>query len=170
MLTTEFSQNGLPDTQAKFHIMFLFFAASTFSVSLAFLFAYHCWLVCKNRSTLEAFRAPAFHHGPDKNGFNLGINKNFRQVFGDAKKYWLLPVFSSLGDGCSFARCPVNPDPEQPSLFPVHNPSVKGAKEPHQFPPQILRESQNQLLSNGQSEDRDKRGTSNPALTIEKET
>lgn len=47
-----FPQNGLPDTQAKFHILFLFFSASMFSVSLASLFIYHCWLVCKNRSTL----------------------------------------------------------------------------------------------------------------------
>ncbi|XP_067227625.1 palmitoyltransferase ZDHHC2 isoform X1 [Chanodichthys erythropterus] len=165
--------NGLPDTQAKFHIMFMFFAASTFSVSLAFLFAYHCWLVCKNRSTLEAFRAPEFQHGPDKNGFSLGTSKNFRQVFGDEKKYWLLPVFSSLGDGCSFPTCLVNPDPEQPSLSPGSNPSIKSAGESHQFPPKPLRESQSRLLNNGQSEgseDRDKRGTSNPALTIEKET
>lgn len=42
----------------------------------------------------EAFRAPTFQHGPDKNGFSLGTSKNFRQVFGDEKKYWLLPVFS----------------------------------------------------------------------------
>ncbi|XP_016366676.1 palmitoyltransferase ZDHHC2-like isoform X1 [Sinocyclocheilus rhinocerous] len=165
--------NGLPDTQAKFHIMFLFFAASTFSVSLAFLFAYHCWLVCKNRSTLEAFRAPTFQHGPDKNGFSLGTSKNFRQVFGDEKKYWLLPVFSSPGDGCSFPTCLVNADPEQPSSPSGRNPSIKSAGESHQFPPKPLRESQSRLLNNGQSEgseDRDKRGTSNPALTIEKET
>ncbi|XP_052005197.1 palmitoyltransferase ZDHHC2 isoform X2 [Xyrauchen texanus] len=169
----QFWTNGLPDTQAKFHIMFLFFAASTFSVSLAFLFAYHCWLVCKNRSTLEAFRAPAFQHGPDKNGFSLGMNKNFRQVFGDEKKYWLLPIFSSLGDGCSFPTCLVNPDPEQPSSPTGHNPSTKSAGESHLFPSKPLRESQSRLINNTRSEgseDRDKRGTSNPALTIEKET
>ncbi|XP_038611047.1 palmitoyltransferase ZDHHC2 isoform X1 [Tachyglossus aculeatus] len=111
----KFWTNDLPDTQAKFHIMFLFFAAAMFSVSLSSLFGYHCWLVSKNKSTLEAFRAPAFRHGTDKNGFSLGFSKNMRQVFGDEKKYWLLPVFSSLGDGCSFPTCLVNQDPEQPS-------------------------------------------------------
>ncbi|KAI4897271.1 hypothetical protein NFI96_024630 [Prochilodus magdalenae] len=103
----KFWTNGLPDTQAKFHIMFLFFASSMFSVSLASLFAYHCWLVCKNRSTLEVFRAPAFRHGTDKNGFSLGVSKNLRQVFGDEKKYWLLPVFSSDGETHPFPAKPL---------------------------------------------------------------
>ncbi|ELW65238.1 EF-hand domain-containing family member A2 [Tupaia chinensis] len=42
----------------------------------------------------EAFRSPVFRHGTDKNGFSLGFSKNMRQVFGDEKKYWLLPIFS----------------------------------------------------------------------------
>nr|XP_021482851.1 palmitoyltransferase ZDHHC2 [Meriones unguiculatus] len=50
-----FWTNGLPDTQAKFHIMFLFFAAAMFSVSLSSLFGYHCWLVSKNKSTLGEY-------------------------------------------------------------------------------------------------------------------
>lgn len=53
-------KNKLPDTQAKFHILFLFFSASMFSVSLAALFVYHCWLVCKNRSTLGVYLPPVF--------------------------------------------------------------------------------------------------------------
>uniref|UniRef100_A0A3P8WVU9 Palmitoyltransferase n=1 Tax=Cynoglossus semilaevis TaxID=244447 RepID=A0A3P8WVU9_CYNSE len=103
----KFWTNGLPDTQAKFHILFLFFSASMFSVSLASLFIYHCWLVCKNRSTLEAVRAPVFRHGTDKNGFSLGISKNFRQVFGDEVKYWPVPVFSSPQDGRQFPSKPL---------------------------------------------------------------
>ncbi|XP_008109923.1 palmitoyltransferase ZDHHC2 isoform X2 [Anolis carolinensis] len=109
----KFWTNGLPDTQAKFHIMFLFFAAAMFSVSLSSLFGYHCWLVSKNKSTLEAFRAPIFRHGMDKNGFSLGFTKNLLQVFGDEKKLWLLPIFSSQGDGCSFPTCLVNQDLER---------------------------------------------------------
>uniref|UniRef100_A0A3P8WTD5 Palmitoyltransferase n=1 Tax=Cynoglossus semilaevis TaxID=244447 RepID=A0A3P8WTD5_CYNSE len=137
----KFWTNGLPDTQAKFHILFLFFSASMFSVSLASLFIYHCWLVCKNRSTLEAVRAPVFRHGTDKNGFSLGISKNFRQVFGDEVKYWPVPVFSSLGDGCSFPSCLVNLDPEQPSSPSGSNPDGR------QFPSKPLRESQSRLLT-----------------------
>lgn len=38
---------------------------------------------------------------------------------------------------------------------PFYSPS---AEESHQFPPRTLRESQNQLLNNGQSDDRVKRG------------
>uniref|UniRef100_A0A3B4CTN1 Palmitoyltransferase n=1 Tax=Pygocentrus nattereri TaxID=42514 RepID=A0A3B4CTN1_PYGNA len=155
----KFWTNGLPDTQAKFHIMFLFFASSMFSVSLASLFSYHCWLVCKNRSTLEVFRAPAFRHGTDKNGFSLGVSKNLRQVFGDQKKYWLLPIFSSQGDGCSFPTCLVNADPEQPA-----SPSGHAAIN-RSFPAKPLRESQSRLLSNGQTwtdsegtEDKDREG------------
>ncbi|KAK7817775.1 hypothetical protein U0070_018988 [Myodes glareolus] len=145
-----FWTNGLPDTQAKFHIMFLFFAAAMFSVSLSSLFGYHCWLVSKNKSTLEAFRNPVFRHGTDKNGFSLGFSKNMLQVFGDEKKYWLLPIFSSQGDGCSFPTCLVNQDPEQPSTPAGLNSTAKNP-ENHQFPAKPLRESQSHLLTESQT-------------------
>ncbi|XP_060237611.1 palmitoyltransferase ZDHHC2 isoform X2 [Meriones unguiculatus] len=171
-----FWTNGLPDTQAKFHIMFLFFAAAMFSVSLSSLFGYHCWLVSKNKSTLEAFRNPVFRHGTDKNGFSLGFSKNMRQVFGDEKKYWLLPIFSSQGDGCSFPTCLVNQDPEQPSTPAGLNSAAKNPDN-HQFPAKPLRESQSHLLTDSQTwtesssnPGKGKAGMSNPALTMENET
>jgi len=129
-----------------------------------------CLLMIEMFLLSEAFRAPAFQHGPDKNGFSLGTNNNFRQVFGEEKKYWLLPVFSryqsfslalkilvsvlanlipsvsrcvfcSLGDGCSFPTCLVNRDPEQPSLPPGHNPSIK------RFMPQMNNSFRNRLYN-----------------------
>uniref|UniRef100_A0A8C0RY01 Palmitoyltransferase n=1 Tax=Canis lupus familiaris TaxID=9615 RepID=A0A8C0RY01_CANLF len=157
----KFWTNGLPDTQAKFHIMFLFFAAAMFSVSLSSLFGYHCWLVSKNKSTLEAFRSPVFRHGTDKNGFSLGFSKNMRQVF---------------GDGCSFPTCIVNQDPEQAST-PAGLNSTSKNPENHQFPAKPLRESQSHLLTDSQSwtesstnPGKGKAGMSNPALTMENET
>ncbi|XP_006632707.1 palmitoyltransferase ZDHHC15B [Lepisosteus oculatus] len=102
----KFWEGELSNGPAKFHVLFLMFVALMFFVSLMFLFSYHCWLVAKNRSTLEAFSAPVFQNGPDKDGFNAGFRKNLQQVFGEEKKYWLIPVFTSLGDGHFFPmRC-----------------------------------------------------------------
>ncbi|KAL1131362.1 hypothetical protein AAG570_010979 [Ranatra chinensis] len=78
----------------RLHIIFLFFVAVMFAISLVCLFCYHCYLVSHNRSTLETFRAPIFMTGPDKNGFSLGKYNNFREVFGDQKSLWFLPIFS----------------------------------------------------------------------------
>ncbi|KAJ7996710.1 hypothetical protein DPEC_G00239840 [Dallia pectoralis] len=109
----KFWTNQLPDTHAKFHVLFLFFVAAMFFISILSLFSYHLWLVGKNRTTIEAFRAPVFRNGPDKNGFSLSFSRNVTEVFGDEKKYWLLPIYSSHGDGHSFVTRLVNLDPEQ---------------------------------------------------------
>ncbi|MGH0190576.1 UNVERIFIED_CONTAM: hypothetical protein FKN15_047830 [Acipenser sinensis] len=90
----KFWASELPDSHAKFHVLFLFFVAAMFFISILSLFSYHCWLVGKNRSTIEAFRGPVFRNGPDRNGFSLGFSKNLKEVFGDEKKYWLLPVYT----------------------------------------------------------------------------
>ncbi|XP_078028550.1 palmitoyltransferase ZDHHC20-B-like isoform X1 [Epinephelus lanceolatus] len=116
----KFWTKQLADTHAKFHILFLFFVAALFFISILSLLSYHLWLVGKNRTTIgknrttiEAFRAPVFTNGPDKNGFSLGFSRNVAEVFGDQGKYWLFPVFSSLGDGHSFVTRLVHIDPEQ---------------------------------------------------------
>jgi palmitoyltransferase len=84
------------------HVICLFFAAVTFSLTLFALLCYYFNLVLRNRSTLETLRAPVFRTGPDKDGFNLGKYNNFREVFGENRMTWFLPIFTSLGDGSDF--------------------------------------------------------------------
>lgn len=86
----------------KIHIIFLFFIASMFSISLFSLLAYHIYLVSKNRTTLESFRPPKFSEGCDKNGFNLGCCRNIQEVFGKEVLLWPFPINTSLGDGVIF--------------------------------------------------------------------
>ncbi|XP_008425250.1 probable palmitoyltransferase ZDHHC20 [Poecilia reticulata] len=137
----KFWTKQLPDTHAKFHILFLFFVAALFFISIVSLYSYHMWLVGKNRTTVEAFRAPVFANGPDKNGFSLGIKRNMADVFGEEAKYWIFPVFSSQGDGHSFVTRLVHIGPEQANgvlqqngKIPVSgetNLSVVADDEPH---------------------------------------
>ncbi len=116
----------------RFHVLFLFFVGAMFSLSLASLFFYHLYLVSKNMTTLESFRAPITRNGPDKMAFYLGKSSNFQarrrrpgvrpasrcrisnayffspsnlqEVFGDSKVLWFLPMFSSFGDGVAYPQ------------------------------------------------------------------
>jgi len=87
----KFWKNELTSS-GRFNIIFLFFIAVTFAISLVSLFGYHIYLVIHNRSTLESFRAPVFRFGPDKNGFNLGKYNNCVQIFGKTKWKWFIPI------------------------------------------------------------------------------
>ena len=97
---------GAGQGHGQFHILFLFFVSSMFSISLCSLLGYHIHLVLNNRTTLEAFRfqrrqqflpwekhtiwkfmkllstcrAPVFRRGPDKDGFSLGKRGNLAEV------------------------------------------------------------------------------------------
>uniref|UniRef100_A0A2I2ZWW5 Palmitoyltransferase n=1 Tax=Gorilla gorilla gorilla TaxID=9595 RepID=A0A2I2ZWW5_GORGO len=128
------------NTRAKFHVLFLFFVSAMFFISVLLLFSYHCWLVGKNRTTIESFCAPTFSYGPDGNGFSLGYNKSWRQVFGDEKKYWLLSIFSSLGMG-----------PEQASVTNQNEYARSGSNQPFPFKP--LSESKTLLLDKNRAEE-----------------
>ncbi|KAJ2954740.1 hypothetical protein O0L34_g3043 [Tuta absoluta] len=113
-------------TLGRYHIVFAFFVSLMFGISLGSLFGYHCYLVLNNRTTLEAFRAPMFRNGSDKNGFSIGFFKNFKEVFGNRPGLWLVPVFSSLGDGCTF---PVRREHELQAFSTPHMPPP----EPHGY-------------------------------------
>ncbi|KAG5879283.1 hypothetical protein JTB14_008958 [Gonioctena quinquepunctata] len=97
----------------RFHILFLFFVAVMFGVSLLSLFCYHCFLICENRTTLESFRPPNFREiGADKYGFHVGRYRNFQEVFGENPKFWFLPINTSIGDGLTFLQRQMEEDRE----------------------------------------------------------
>jgi hypothetical protein len=86
----------------SYHILFIFVIASLFFIFLSSLFWYHTYLLTRNRSTLEQFRAPTFTHGVDESAFNMGCLENFKQVFGDRPSAWFIPWDTTKGNGLSF--------------------------------------------------------------------
>ncbi|KAL2095176.1 hypothetical protein ACEWY4_009895 [Coilia grayii] len=89
-------------SSVKLHVFFLMLVPGMFAFTLTFLLAFHCWLVITNKTTLEWLSAPFFPHGPDRTAFDVGLKHNVLQVFGSQRRFWLLPVFSSDGDGQIF--------------------------------------------------------------------
>ncbi|KAH9370515.1 hypothetical protein HPB48_006268 [Haemaphysalis longicornis] len=82
------------------HVAGLLLIALAFCFSVGPFFYYHVTLVALNRTTLESLRKPRFMDKGDT--FNIGCYNNFVEVFGRNPHLWLLPVFSSIGDGSRF--------------------------------------------------------------------
>ncbi|XP_070554083.1 palmitoyltransferase ZDHHC15B-like isoform X3 [Ptychodera flava] len=153
-----FWTNTLDNGSGKFHILFLFFAAAMFALSLVSLFGYHCYLVSSNKTTLESFRTPVFRSGPDKDGFSLGTKcDNIREVFGDEPKLWWIPIKTNLGDGVVFAiRAPTDTDyllANRPRLSDVLSPSFNDEAskgDGRSFPTRTESEDSDHLLAERQ--------------------
>ncbi|KAI4793077.1 hypothetical protein KUCAC02_032944 [Chaenocephalus aceratus] len=134
----------------KFFILFLaysllyclFIAATVLQYFIKF------WTKELKDTHAKAFRAPVFRAGSDKNGFPLGFRKNIAQVFGDQKKFWLLPVCTSQGDGLTFPTRLVSADVEQQATVTLQQEPSKSAAEVPESP---VSESQNRLLSSEQN-------------------
>jgi len=101
-------------TQANFgriNVFFIFLISGSFGISISCLFFYHLYLISKNQTTAESSRAPIFPYGPDKKGYDLGLRRNFREIFGSQPLLWLLPIFTSRGNGTTFPCGAISPDP-----------------------------------------------------------
>jgi hypothetical protein len=48
----------------------------------------------KATTAKESYKKTMFVDGMDADGFHLGCKENFRQVLGDNKLYWLIPIFT----------------------------------------------------------------------------
>lgn len=93
---------------------------------------YHFALISNNETTIERLTIDEylvgnttfvnnFQEGPISQGsnskdrkvlnpYNLGVKENWIQVFGTSPKDWILPSFSSVGDGITFKKNEVNED------------------------------------------------------------
>ncbi|CAG0913157.1 unnamed protein product [Notodromas monacha] len=121
-----------PGFGSRFNILFLFFVAVMFGISVSILLSYHMHLVSRNRTTLEAFRPPVLSSGQDKHAFDLGCLRNVEQVFGPTKLMWFVPMKTCAGDGVVYptragVRVTTYASMEDGAQNPLHSDSYGGS-------------------------------------------
>ncbi|OCT92014.1 hypothetical protein XELAEV_18015071mg [Xenopus laevis] len=94
-----FWTDQLPNMDSKGSAIALFCMSTLFCIIFCYQYIYgHYSLVLMNETLLELIEGIHCEYNP----YDLGYRKNWRQVFGNNKRYWFIPIFSSLGDGSSF--------------------------------------------------------------------
>ena len=98
--------------------------AAPLAVALTLLFAWHCYLVSRNKTTIEHYEGvraaasgaeagagahaalPPLHalDGEAKHPYSLGLRANLREILGPRVLCWLAPGCSVAGDGLAFAN------------------------------------------------------------------
>ncbi|XP_077557891.1 palmitoyltransferase ZDHHC20-B-like [Haemaphysalis longicornis] len=99
------------------HISFLVLVGATVVFVMGGFLCMHLVFVARNRSTIENIQRPKFRENGDS--FNLGIRRNFMEVFGTNAAMWTLPVHTSLGDGVRFPTR-LHPEPDAPTSGAPH--------------------------------------------------
>ncbi|XP_077541283.1 palmitoyltransferase ZDHHC2-like [Haemaphysalis longicornis] len=95
------------------NVSFLVASGVYFSIAAGAFLSSHLDYLYRNVTTLENMRAIVFRDQRDS--FDLGREKNFRQVFGASRILWPFPVPTSQGDGCRFPT-KLHPDPNNMQL------------------------------------------------------
>ncbi|XP_018434482.2 probable protein S-acyltransferase 14 [Raphanus sativus] len=86
-----FSEEEIPGTPGTLATTFLAFVLNlAFALSVMGFLIMHISLVAANTTTIEAYEKKTSPKWP----YDLGRKKNFEQVFGTDKKYWLIPAYS----------------------------------------------------------------------------
>ncbi|KAI8823062.1 DHHC palmitoyltransferase-domain-containing protein [Fimicolochytrium jonesii] len=93
-----------------FQNTFLLIVSGVFALCLLAFVGVHTGLLVDNRSTIESLegaRRVRLEDGTtrlakEKHLFDMGYKKNFIEVFGPRWELWLVPVYTSIGDGHSF--------------------------------------------------------------------
>ncbi|KAL3222554.1 hypothetical protein MRX96_049989 [Rhipicephalus microplus] len=84
-----------------FHVGFLLVVGTMLAVALGSFLVMHLFLVSKSETTLERLRDATFQELGDL--FDLGNHyENFVEVFSPRKSLWMIPLFTSVGDGVRF--------------------------------------------------------------------
>ncbi|KAH9382478.1 hypothetical protein HPB48_023075 [Haemaphysalis longicornis] len=95
------SWQGQPGvTAAALHVTAIVLVGAVFALTLGTFLCSHISMVLSNETTLETMRGPIFRNPEDS--FDVGCYENFVQVFGRRKLLWLVPVFTTPGDGVHF--------------------------------------------------------------------
>ncbi|XP_037280571.2 palmitoyltransferase ZDHHC20-B [Rhipicephalus microplus] len=87
-------------TSTTFQLTFLAVVGTSVVLVLGAFLWHHACMVFRNETTLEQMRAVIFREPDDS--FDVGYRQNFVQVFGKRMWLWMLPVFTSVGDGVRF--------------------------------------------------------------------
>ncbi|CAJ1814227.1 unnamed protein product [Sphenostylis stenocarpa] len=105
---TFFTDGEITGTPGNLVATFLTFVLNlAFSLSVLGFLAIHVSLVVTNTTTIEAYEKKT----SPKWRYDLGLKKNFEQVFGMDKRYWFIPVYSEE----DIRRMPVLQGLEYPS-------------------------------------------------------
>ncbi|KAH7938109.1 hypothetical protein HPB49_020032 [Dermacentor silvarum] len=90
-----------PLTPYGLHVGFIVLVGSALAIGLGAFLGMHLSMVSRNETTLERMRSVVFQENGDS--FDLGDRyRNFVEVFGPRRALWMIPVFTSVGDGVRF--------------------------------------------------------------------